>query len=93
MKKITAFYMTGCPYCANARQALKELTAENPSYGQVEIEWVEETQNPDIVKGHEYYYDPSMFDGFKKLYEAHPGESYGETKENVRRVLDYALQN
>ena len=71
MKKITAFYLTGCPYCANARQALQDLIAENPEYGKVEIDWIEETQNPDLVAGHQYYYDPSMFDGFHKLYEAH----------------------
>lgn len=92
MKKITAFYLTGCPYCANARQALQDLIAENPEYGKVEIDWIEETQNPDLVAGHQYYYDPSMFDGFHKLYEAQPGESFEETKANVRRVLDYALK-
>ena len=92
MKKITAFYLTGCPYCANARQALQDLIAENPEYGKVEIDWIEETQNPDLVAGHQKYYDPSMFDGFHKLYEAQPGESFEETKANVRRVLDYALK-
>ncbi|AXB82484.1 thioredoxin domain-containing protein [Megasphaera hexanoica] len=92
MKKITAFYLTGCPYCANAKKALKDLIAENPEYGKVEIDWIEETQHPDLVAGHQYYYDPSMFDGFHKLYEAQPGESFEETKANVRRVLDYALK-
>ena len=27
----------------------------------------------------------------KKLYEAHPGESYNECKGNVKRVLDESL--
>ncbi len=26
--------------------------------------------------------------GEKKMYEAHPGESYAECKENIRRVLE-----
>ena len=73
MKEITAFYLNGCPYCRNAKAALAELVSENPAYGEVPVHWYEESESPDVVQGHSYYYVPSMFIGTEKLYEAQPG--------------------
>ncbi len=42
MKKVTVFVITGCPYCAQARKALKELVSENPEYAKVEFEEINE---------------------------------------------------
>lgn len=84
-KKILAFYLEGCPYCRQAREALRELATNNAN-----IEWVEENQYPDISAKYDYYHVPSMFIDGKKIYEAHPGESYEECKENVKRVLEAA---
>ena len=92
MKTITAFYLNGCPYCRNAKAALQELIKENPAYGKVPIDWYEETENPEAVKGHSYYYVPSLFIGTEKLYEAQPGQDYDAIKGHVRNVLDKALQ-
>lgn len=92
MKTITAFYMNGCPYCRNAKAAIQELTQENPTYGDVPIEWYEETEHPEVVKGHSYYYVPSLFIGDEKLYEAQPGQNYDTIKEHVKHALDKALQ-
>ena len=91
MKKVTAFYLEGCPYCRQARQALNELISEDGKYSAVNIDWIEETQHPDISEQYNYYRVPSMFIDGKKLYEAHPGESYNECKGNVKRVLDESL--
>ena len=55
------------------------------------MEWVEENQHPEIVEGHDYYYVPTIYAGSRKLYEAHPGESYDECKGHVRSALDAAL--
>ena len=90
-KKVLAFYLNGCPYCKQAREALKELTEENEKYSSVEFEWVEENQNPEISERYDYYHVPSMFVDGKKIYEARSGEKYNECKENVRRVLEAAL--
>lgn len=92
MKTITAFYLNGCPYCRNARAAIQELIEENPVYGTVPVEWYEETEHPDVVKGHSYYYVPSMFIGTERFYEAQPGQSYDEIKGHVRAVLDQAIR-
>lgn len=91
MQKLTVFYLTGCPYCHNARKALAELTAETPEYGKVEVEWVEENQHPEIVEGHDYYYVPTIYAGEEKLYEAHPGESYDECRAHVKAALNRAI--
>ena len=92
MKKITAFYLDGCPYCRQAREALKELLNENENYSRVSIEWIEENQHPEISEKFDYYYVPSMFIGNEKIYESHRGEKLDECKENVRRVLEAAIK-
>ena len=88
MKKLTLFYLTDCPYCHNARRALKELVQENPDYGNIEVEWIEENEHPELLGQYEYYYVPSVFDGKKKLYEARPMESYASCKANLKAALD-----
>ena len=91
MKQLTVFHLTNCPYCRNARKALAELTEATPEYGAIAVEWVEETQHPERVEGHDYYYVPTIYAGDRKLYEAHPGESYTECKEQVKAALDAVL--
>lgn len=91
MKEITAFYLHGCPYCENAKKAMAELVQEKPEYGNVVVRWYEETEHPEIVRGHSYYYVPSLFIGTEKLYEAQPGQQYDEIKAYVKAALDAAL--
>ena len=91
MKKITLFYLADCPYCHKARKALTELEAEKPAYREIEVEWIEESRQPELVKGHDYWYVPSMFAGDKKLYEADPSEDYASIKEHVRAALEAVL--
>ena len=90
-KKVLAFYLTGCPYCKQAREALSELTSENENFASVQFEWVEENQHPEISEQYDYYSVPSMFVEGKKIYEAHRGEKYEECKENIKKVLEAAL--
>ena len=91
MKKITLFYLVGCPYCHNARKALAELVAESPAYGQVEIDWVEESEQSELAAQYDYYYVPTIYDGQTKLYEASPAESFDDCKGHVRAALDAVL--
>ena len=91
MKKVLAFRLEGCPYCAQAMKAVKELASEDEKYSAVSIEWVEENEHPEISAKYDYYRVPTMFVDGVKVYEAHPSESYEECKANVRRVLDEAL--
>lgn len=90
MEKLTLFYLEDCPYCHNARKALKELIKDNPEYAQVDVEWIEESRQPEISAQYDYYYVPTIFADKKKLYEAKPSESYVMCKENVKAALDFA---
>lgn len=79
------------PILCSGQKALADLIAENPDYGKVEIEWIEEGAHPEIIANYDYYATPSMFIGNEKLYEAHLFESYDECKEHIKDVLDTAL--
>ncbi|MBQ7264402.1 MAG: thioredoxin family protein [Synergistaceae bacterium] len=91
MSKVMFFYLEKCPYCKQARRAMDELKAEDAKYGTVEMEQIEESQQPDVADQYDYYNVPTMFLDGEKLYEAKPKESYEECLANVRRVLDAAL--
>ncbi|MCR5137901.1 MAG: glutaredoxin [Oscillospiraceae bacterium] len=90
-KELTMFYLEDCGYCAKARKALTELYEENPAYRSVPITMIEESQQPELADQYDYYAVPSFFDGKEKLFEAHLFMSYDAIKDEVKRVLDYAL--
>ena len=90
-KKVTFFYLPGCPYCRNANLAIEELIQENPAFGSVEIERINEQNPPEGISGYNYYYVPSMFIGKEKIYEANPAQTYEDIKESVRTVFEKAL--
>ena len=93
MKTMRLFYLADCPYCHNARKALAELKKDHPEYDEIDIEWIEESRRPQIAEQYDYYYVPTCFYGDKKLYEAHPSESYADCKKNMQAALDAICQN
>ena len=86
-------HLEDCGYCAKARKALEELYAENPGYREVPIRMIEESREPELADQYDYYAVPSFFDGKEKLFEAHLFMSYEDIRDEVRRVLDYALSS
>lgn len=92
MKKIVLLKIQGCPYCEQAYKAIDELKAENKNFSVAEIEIIDENLQSELAeKFSDYYYVPSMFVDGKKIYEAHPGETYAECLENVRKVFQAAI--
>jgi glutaredoxin len=91
MNKLTVFYLEGCPYCRNARKAFEALTAENKAYGDVKVDWVEESQNAAMADTYDYYRVPSVFMDKEKLYEAAPSDTYEVIKARFKAALDAAL--
>ncbi len=83
--------MEGCPYCRNARKAMEELKKENPAYEKLDIDWVEENEQPEISEKYDYFHVPAYFIGQEKLFECSPMQGYAEIRENVKRVFDAAL--
>ncbi len=90
MKKITLIKIEGCPYCAAAFKAIDELKKNFPA---TTIDVVDENLEPSRVENFtDYYYVPTMYVDGKKIYEAHPGESYDECFANVKKVFEVATK-
>ena len=90
MKKVTLFYLAGCPYCNSARKAIEELKQEDERCAGVEIEWIDERKESALADQYDYYRVPSIFLGKTKLYEADPSQNAQEIKESVRLALHAA---
>ena len=92
MKKITMIKMQGCPYCAKYAQAVEELRAAQPAYARVEIEIIDENEQPELAKAYakDYYYVPSLFIEGHKVYEAQPGQDYDTIKAAVADAFEQA---
>ena len=68
-KEMTIFYMEGCPYCINARRAVRELQSQNDDYAAVQVRWIDENKETKLAASYDYYYVPSIYDGQEKMYE------------------------
>ena len=84
--------MQGCPYCAQADRAIHEIKSKSPLLDDVQIEMIDTRLQPTQAAKYEdkYYYVPTIFVDDEKIYEAHPGESYGECLMHVRQVFSAA---
>ena len=91
MKKLTFIYLKGCPYCKKAMKAFDALLNANDEYKKVEIDAVEEGENPDRIASLDYYHVPTYYIGDDKLFEASPGDSYEVIEEATKKALEAAL--
>jgi glutaredoxin len=91
VKKITAFLLTGCPYCRNGLKEYNELCEEHPEYKNIPVDWIYEDKQPEVADQYDYYYVPTLFIGDEKLYECKPGQDINQIRENFERVLQEAL--
>lgn len=91
MKKLTFIYLKGCPYCMKAMKAFDALLGDNEEYKKVEIDAVEEGENPDRIATLDYYHVPTYYIGDEKLFEASPGDSYEVIEAATKKALEAAL--
>ena len=91
MKKLTFIYLKGCPYCMKAMKAFDALLGANEEYKKVEIDAVEEGENPDRIATLDYYHVPTYYIGDEKLFEASPGDSYEVIEAATKKALEDAL--
>ena len=91
MKKLTFIYLKGCPYCMKAMKAFDALLSTNEEYKKVEIDAVEESENPYRIATLDYYRVPTYYIGDEKLFEASPGDSYEVIEAATKKALDAAL--
>lgn len=85
MKKVLMFHLSTCPYCHAALAWIKELKEEHPELQKVDIQMIEELEQPEIAEQYDYYYVPTLYvDGVK----VHEGAA---TKEKMHEALKKAL--
>lgn len=61
MKKVTWFYMNGCPYCRNANKAYEDILNDHPEYKAIEIKKINEVQEAALADTYDYYYVPTFY--------------------------------
>ena len=91
MREIEIFYLTGCPYCDNARRAVAELMQEESASRGLALRWIEENEEKALADSYDYYRVPSVFFRGDKLYECSPLHGYEAIKEHFRAAFDRAL--
>lgn len=72
-------------YCDRASEILDELFLENPEYKKLEITYLDESKDANIVKNFDYMLAPAFFIGNKIAFCGYP------TKSGIRNVLKRAL--
>lgn len=85
VKPVKMMVLDTCPYCRQAFQFMDELKVEHPEYKNVQIEVIEESREPEKIKGFDYWYVPTFFVGSEKIMEGVP------TKGKVQQVFIHAL--
>jgi thioredoxin 1 len=91
MKEILFFHKTGCPYCRQAEDILKELYIEKPEYLDIDIKRINESEDPETAEKYDYWYVPTMYVDGEKIYEADPSESRKQMKDEITNVLEKAI--
>ena len=74
-----------------AMKAFDALLSTNEEYKKVEIDAVEEGEDPDRIATLDYYRVPTYYIGDEKLFEASPGDSYEIIEAATKKALDAAL--
>jgi glutaredoxin len=84
MKAIKLFYLKNCPYCKQAQAWIDELKSRE-SYKCIEIEMIEESEQPEVANRYDYYYVPTFYVNGEKVSEG------AVTLERVEEVFKKAL--
>ena len=85
MKHVKMMSLKSCPYCKQAFAMVDELKQLHKEYQDIEIETIEENDEPEKTKGLDYWYVPTYFVEGEKLLEGIP------TKAKIEAVLKAAL--
>ena len=86
MKTVKRRLLDDCPYCHQAFSMMEKLCREHEEYRAVDIEVIEESKEPEKIKGYNYWYVPTYFVDNVKIHEGVP------TLEKVEEVYRQALK-
>lgn len=81
-KHVKMMMLDSCPHCKKAFEIMDELQEKYPEFTRVEIEVIEESQEPQKTDGYDYWYVPTFFVEDIKMHEGVPSS---ESLENVFR--------
>lgn len=86
MKNVKLFYLKQCPFCKKAIRYIEELKAQYAELASVEIDMIEESEQPDVADKFDYYYVPTFYVDGEKVHE---GGIYPEEVEAIlRKVIE-----
>lgn len=86
MKPVKLFYLKNCPYCKKALGYIENACEADPALRAVEIEMIEESEQPDLADKYDYYYVPCFYVDGEKVHEG------GIWADEVEGVLKKALK-
>lgn len=86
MKPVKLFYLKNCPYCKKALNYIDEACVAEPELREVEIEMIEESEQPGVADTFDYYYVPTFYVDGVKVHEG------GIWPDEVKSVLRKALE-
>jgi thioredoxin 1 len=87
MKQVRMFILKGCPYCRNALQWMEELMTQNPSYRDIPMEIIDESEHYALAKAHDYYLVPTWYVAGVKVHEG------AASRDIVRSIFDKAVSS
>jgi protein-disulfide isomerase len=85
MKPIRLFYLKHCPYCRQAQAYMDELKKQD-AYRHLEVEMIEESEQPELADRYDYYYVPTFYVDGEKVSEG------AITPHQMEEVFKKALQ-
>ncbi len=86
MKEVKLFYLKNCPFCKKALCYIEELKATHPELSAIEIEMIEESEQPTLADEYDYYYVPTFYVAGEKVHEG--GIYYEEVEAVLRQALE-----
>ncbi len=86
MKNVKLFYLKHCPFCKKAIRYIEELKAQYAELASVEIDMIEESEQPDVADKFDYYYVPTFYVDGEKVHEG--GIYPEEVEEILRKVIE-----
>lgn len=82
MKNVKLFYLRDCPFCKKAMRYIDELKAAHPEFRDIEIEMIEESEQPEVANKYDYHYVPTFY---LNEIKAHEGGIYADEVEQILR--------
>lgn len=82
MKNVKLFYLRDCPFCKKAMRYIDELKAAHPEFREIEIEMIEESEQPEVANKYDYHYVPTFY---LNEIKAHEGGIYADEVEQILR--------